>query len=120
MPRRGAATARSAASSRSPSRRSSPPPTSRPIFGADLLDDPAQTPGFLALCGFEEHKPFECVGEREESVAAFRLLAGDPRWADHAVVRAARERLLPAVPDDFGDPAAVLALSGDHEIPAAG
>ncbi|WP_259315276.1 hypothetical protein [Capillimicrobium parvum] len=87
------------------------------IFGADLLDDPAQTPGFLALCGFEDHKPFECVGEREESVAAFRLLAGDPRWADHAVVRAARERLLPAVPDDFGDPATVLALSGDHEIP---
>ncbi len=88
------------------------------IFGADLLDDPAQIPGFLALCGFEEHKPFECVGEREESVAAFRLLAADPRWADHAVVRAARERLLPAVPAGFGDPAAALALSDDHEIPA--
>jgi hypothetical protein len=88
------------------------------IFGADLLDDPAQIPGFLALCGFEEHKPFECVGEREESVAAFRLLAGDPRWAGHAVVRAARERLLPAVPAGFGDPAAVMALSGEHEIPA--
>jgi len=88
------------------------------IFGADLLDDPAQIPGFFALCGFEEHKPFECVGEREESVAAFRLLAADPRWAGHEVVRAARERLLPTVPAGFGDPAAVLALSDDHEIPA--
>ncbi|MFN8204458.1 MAG: hypothetical protein U0S48_18020 [Solirubrobacteraceae bacterium] len=88
------------------------------IFGADLLDDPAQVAGFLALCGFEEHKPFECVGEREESVAAFRLLAADPRWAGHAAVRAARERLLPAVPAGFGEPDAVLALGGDHEIPA--
>ena len=89
----------------------------RSVFGADLLDRPEQTADFLALAGFEDHKPFECVGELEESVAAFRLLAGDPRWADHAVVRAARERLLPAVPVDFGDPAAVLALSDDHEIP---
>jgi UDP-N-acetyl-alpha-D-muramoyl-L-alanyl-L-glutamate epimerase len=87
------------------------------VFGADLLDQPEQTAEFLALCGFEEHKPFECVGEREESVAAFRLLAADPRWAEHAVVRAARERLLPAVPADFGDPATVLALSGDHDVP---
>jgi len=86
-------------------------------FGADLLERAEQTADFLALAGFEDHKPFECVGELEESVAAFRLLAADPRWADHAVVRAARERLLPAVPDGFGDPAAVLALSDDHEIP---
>jgi hypothetical protein len=87
------------------------------VFGADLLDRPEQTAQFLALAGFEDHKPFECVGELEESVAAFRLLAGDPRWRDHAVVRAARERLLPAVPDGFGDPAAALELSDDHEIP---
>ncbi len=89
----------------------------RSVFGADLLDRPEQTAQFLALAGFEDHKPFECVGELEESVAALRLLAADPRWADHAVVRAARERLLPAVPDGFGDPDTVLALSDDHEIP---
>lgn len=89
----------------------------RSVFGADLLDRPEQTAEFLALAGFEDHKPFECVGELEESVAAFRLLADDPRWADHAVVRAAHERLLPAVPADFGDPAAALTFSDDHEIP---
>ena len=77
-----------------------------------------RSPATSRCCGVDGHKPFECVGEVEESVAAFRLLAADPRWADHAVVRAARERLLPAVPDGFGDPAAVLALSGDHDIPA--
>lgn len=87
------------------------------IFGADLLDDDRQTTEFLALCGFEADKPFECVGEREESVAAFRMLAADPRWAGHAVVRAAAERMLPAVPADFGTPEAVFALSDDHEIP---
>ena len=94
------------------------PQALRGIFGADLLDDAGQTADFLALCGFEEHKPFECVGEREESLAAFRLLAADPRWADHAVVRAARERMLPAVGPDVGDPETVLALSDEHEIPA--
>lgn len=89
----------------------------RSVFGADLLDRAEQTADFLALAGFEDHKPFECVGELEESVAALRLLAADPRWAGQAVVRAARERLLPAVPDGFGDPATVLVLSDDHEIP---
>lgn len=83
------------------------------IFGEDLLADERQTADFLALCALDAHKPFECVGEEEESAAAFRLLAADPRWADHAVVRAAAARL----PDGLGDPAAVLALTDDHEIP---
>ena len=38
------------------------------------------------------HKPFECVGEEQESLAAMRLLAADARWRDHRVVRAARRR----------------------------
>ncbi|HEU4656153.1 MAG TPA: hypothetical protein VFR97_01445 [Capillimicrobium sp.] len=83
------------------------------IFGEDLLDDERQIADFLALCALDAHKPFECVGEEEESAAAFRLLAADPRWAGHAVVRAVAERL----PAGHGDPAAVLALTDDHEIP---
>lgn len=83
------------------------------IFGADLLADERQTPEFLALCALDAHKPFECVGEEAESAAAFRLLAADERWAGHAVVRAVAARL----PDGLGDPADVLALSDDHEIP---
>jgi hypothetical protein len=93
------------------------PAAVRDILGADLLDDARQIPEFLALCGFEADKPFECVGEREESVAAFRMLAADPRWAAHAVVAAAAARMLPAVPADFGRPETVFALSDDHEIP---
>ncbi|MDR2077645.1 MAG: hypothetical protein LBP39_01615 [Rickettsiales bacterium] len=40
------------------------------IFGADLLDVEGQLGGFLELCGLENHRPFECVGEIEESVYA--------------------------------------------------
>ena len=83
------------------------------IFGEDLLADERQTAEFLALCALDAHKPFECVGEEEESAAAFRLLAADERWAGHAVVRAAAGRL----PEGLGDPARVLALADDHEIP---
>ncbi len=83
------------------------------IFGEDLLADERQTADFLALCALDAHKPFECVGEEEESIAAFRLLAADARWAGHAVVRAVAQRL----PAGHGEPAQVLALGDDHEIP---
>ena len=45
------------------------------IFGRNLLDDPAQAGGFDALLEFQDHKPFECVGEGRESRAAMAALA---------------------------------------------
>jgi hypothetical protein len=47
------------------------------IFGKDLFADPAQIPGYLELLGIDAHKPFECVGEVEESVVALSMLDGD-------------------------------------------
>jgi hypothetical protein len=47
------------------------------IFGQDLFDDPAQVPGFLELLGIDAHKPFECVGEVEESLVALAMLTDD-------------------------------------------
>ena len=47
------------------------------IFGHDLFADPAQTPGFLELLGIDAHKPFECVGEVEESLVALSMLTDD-------------------------------------------
>lgn len=64
------------------------------IVGRDLLDDPAQRDGFAALAAIDGPKPFECVGEVEESAAALGCLASRPAWRDHAVVRA----LAPSVP----------------------
>jgi hypothetical protein len=87
------------------------------IFGADLLSDTTQIPGFMALCGFQADKPFECVGEREESLAALRLLAESPLWRDHSVVSYARETLLTSMPSDLADPEQVLRLSTSHNIP---
>src|SRR6185436_16352051 len=47
------------------------------IFGKDLFADPAQVPGYLELLGIDAHKPFECVGEVEESLVALTMLDYD-------------------------------------------
>ncbi|MFI7077511.1 hypothetical protein ACIBO1_09470 [Micromonospora sp. NPDC049903] len=65
------------------------------IFGGDLLADETQIPGYRELLGVDGHKPFECVGEVEESVVALSLLAQQPDWRDAPVVRT----LVAAVPD---------------------
>ena len=57
------------------------------VIGRDMFADPAQVPGFAALMS-DVDKPFECVGERRESAAALRLLAGAAEWRDSAVVAA--------------------------------
>ncbi|MBO0736819.1 MAG: endonuclease domain-containing protein [Alphaproteobacteria bacterium] len=57
------------------------------IFGGNLLDDRAQRDGFAQLCGLQEHKPFECVGETAESAAVMAHLADHPDWRADAVVR---------------------------------
>jgi UDP-N-acetyl-alpha-D-muramoyl-L-alanyl-L-glutamate epimerase len=88
------------------------------IFGADLLGDVAQVPGFLEILGIDAHKPFECVGEVEEAVVALGLLAGNPQWQDAAVVRALRA----AVPPEAwatADRDTVFTPAGPHFIPSA-
>ena len=89
------------------------------IFGADLLDEEDQFEGFALLAASGGHKPFECVGEEQESVAAIRLLARDERWSEHSVVRRLVVEVLPRFPAGAGDPDAVLALSDEHSVPAA-
>lgn len=91
----------------------------REVFGRDLLDDEGQFEGFAALTATGGHKPFECVGEEQESVAAIRLLAQQERWRGHAVVRRLTAEVLPGFDASFGDPAAALALGDEHAVPAA-
>ena len=89
------------------------------IQGADLLDQENQLPGFRALCGLGEHKPFECVGSIAESRAAMKLLSGDPRWqAKHIIQvlgglpeiqRAGELELQPDIAAAHCIPAAVMA-----------
>ena len=118
-PRRGAATAPSAGSCSWRSRPSASPEHLRVLFGRDLLEDEHQFEGFALLTATGGHKPFECVGEEQESLAAIRLLANDPRWSEHRVLRRLVAEVLPRYPPYVGDPDQVLALSDEHAVPAA-
>ncbi|ABP55443.1 hypothetical protein [Salinispora tropica] len=76
------------------------------VFGGDLLADPAQLPGYRELLGVDGHKPFECVGEVEESVVALSLLGEQSGWRDAPVVSA----LIDAVPETAWKTAATSAV----------
>jgi len=67
------------------------------IFGRNLLDDPAQTEGFKELCGLSAIKPFECVGEVEESCALLAALAARDEWKQDSVVAALAPALITPV-----------------------
>jgi hypothetical protein len=87
------------------------------IFGRDLLDDETQSGGFAELCGLEEHKPFECVGETSESASVMSHLADHPDWREDKVVRQLNEGF-PTLRQR--DPAAYRALFGarhPHRVP---
>ncbi len=91
------------------------------LLGADLFADPEGVPGFAALMSTDD-KPFECVGERRESAAALRLLAGRPEWRSSPVVAAlapVAERLVDrAAVDELLAPDPSLAFP-DPEVAAA-
>ncbi|MBR7159343.1 MAG: hypothetical protein IKD08_06705 [Alphaproteobacteria bacterium] len=69
------------------------------IFGTNLLAEPSQERGYKELLGLAAYKPFECVGEIEESAAALSLLASEPEWQDDYIV----QKLLPEVEAKYGD-----------------
>jgi hypothetical protein len=88
------------------------------IFGRNLLDDPAQAAGYDALLEFQDHKPFECVGEGRESRAAMSALVNRPEWREDALVRRFEREILPQLDRAELAIEPLLALSGDHRIPA--
>jgi UDP-N-acetyl-alpha-D-muramoyl-L-alanyl-L-glutamate epimerase len=88
------------------------------IFGADLLADPDQVPGYLELLGIDAHKPFECVGEVEESVVALGLLVDSAEWRDAPVVQALR-KAVPAEAWPAASRSDVLTPGGPHFVPPA-
>jgi len=89
------------------------------IFGRNLLDDADQAAGFDALLEFQDHKPFECVGEGRESRAAMATLAGRPEWNEDALVKRFAEQIQPQLDAADLTIAPLLALEGEHRIPAA-
>lgn len=87
------------------------------VFGGNLLDDKIQIPGFEELAGIRDHKPFECVGEIDETLAAFAMLAENPLWKDDLLVKRFSEKILPNIenPGKLVDNA--LSLSPNHLLP---
>ena len=57
------------------------------IFGKNLFDKMTYLPEYKTLLGLEGYKPFECVGEFEESQAALYLLQNCPDWAQTPVIK---------------------------------
>ena len=88
------------------------------ILGRNLLDDPAQAGGYDALLEFQDHKPFECVGEGRESRAAMAALVQRPEWREDALVRRFEREILPQLDPCELAIAPLLAIEGEHRIPA--
>lgn len=95
-----------------------PKPRLLAIFGRNLLDDETQAAGFDALLEYQDHKPFECVGEGAEARAAMVALSQRPEWQEDALVERFRSEILPLLD------ATQLALepwlepSAEHRVPA--
>ena len=87
------------------------------IFGRNLLDDPAQTAGYDGLLEFQDHKPFECVGEGRESRAAMAALAERPEWREDALVERFVREIRPQLIADELRIEPLLVLDDEHRIP---
>ncbi|KGQ17717.1 hypothetical protein LF41_1924 [Lysobacter dokdonensis DS-58] len=87
------------------------------IFGRNLLDDPAQTAGYDALLEFQDHKPFECVGEGRESRAAMAALAARPEWREDALVERFAREIAPQLDAGELDIAGLMEIDEEHRIP---
>lgn len=85
------------------------------IFGRNMLEDSAQIEGFMALIAVGTFKPFDCVGEVSESVAAFERLRQDRQWQATAVVKH-YEKTRPGL-KSHGDWEEAMAFSEDHALP---
>ncbi|MDR3450629.1 MAG: endonuclease domain-containing protein [Alphaproteobacteria bacterium] len=85
------------------------------IFGKNMLNDIAQEQGFAELVGLDATKPFECVGEIEESALLMGKLARSEAWKNDAVVKDLGEKLMLADFDARYEE--MFKLRGDHCVP---
>ena len=72
-------------------------PEMETIFGKDILGDEANIAMARDLSGLGDMKPWECVGDVEDTAAAFAMLAQHPIWQNKTVVKA----LTPELNDRF-------------------
>ncbi|WP_235580637.1 UDP-N-acetyl-alpha-D-muramoyl-L-alanyl-L-glutamate epimerase [Rhodanobacter sp. Root179] len=95
-----------------------PKPRLLSIFGRNLLDDENQAAGFDALLEYQDHKPFECVGEGAEARAAMFALSQRPEWQEDALVMRFRSEILPQLDGSQLALEPWLEPSSEHRVPA--
>jgi hypothetical protein len=95
-----------------------PKPRLLAIFGRNLLDDEGQAAGFDALLEYQDHKPFECVGEGAEARAAMHALSQRPEWQEDALVERFRNEILPQLDVSQLALEPWLQPSPEHRVPA--
>ncbi|QSX75094.1 endonuclease domain-containing protein [Lysobacter arenosi] len=96
-----------------------PKPRLMGIFGRNLLDDPAQTAGYDALLEYQDHKPFECVGEGRESRAAMAALTVRPEWREDALVERFATEIRPQLDAEDLRIEPLLVIDDEQRIPPA-
>lgn len=85
-------------------------------FGGNPLAVAANASSFGSLWRVDD-KPFDCVGERQESAHAFALLADRDGWRDLPVVVALADEAQKVAAELDADDADLLAAYGPHRIP---
>lgn len=88
------------------------------MFGQNLLDRQDQIEGFEELIGVRGLKPFECVGEPDEYLAALLLLSRKPEWQKDIAIKHFQTRVLPALTEPDLIVEKSLSFSDRHVMPA--
>ncbi|HET6806061.1 MAG TPA: UDP-N-acetyl-alpha-D-muramoyl-L-alanyl-L-glutamate epimerase [Frateuria sp.] len=94
-----------------------PKPRLLSIFGRNLLDDESQAAGFDALLEYQDHKPFECVGEGAEARAAMHALSQRPEWQEDALVARFIREILPQLEPSSLALEPWLVPADEHRVP---
>lgn len=68
-------------------------------IGSNLLNDKSQLVGYEELLGLQGHKPFECVGEIDESRAALQMLSQKDEWKNDLIIKELSEKIKPLQED---------------------
>lgn len=94
-----------------------PRKTLESIFGSNFYDSPELLPVFRELLGLQNFKPFECVGTREETIAAFLLAKERGDLQDTLAMKMFEKEVSPGVKDPEALLEKALAPAKHHCIP---
>jgi hypothetical protein len=87
------------------------------IFHINLLNQADQVANFYELIGHNAHKPFECVGEIEESLVALILLSRNSEWQNDLFIQKFIQNILPKITEQDKLINLVLTPNDKHNIP---